>query len=320
MEADIQAPAFPAAAPGAGAHETRLETELAIPWERGSLRGTLRQATGAGGPLAIIVPGSGAVDRNGDGPGGLGNAMYRKLAAALGEAGISTLRIDKRGQFGSAADGFDPDAVLFDDYVGDLGAWVQCALAHAGRGGVWLIGHSEGGLVALAAAGHAAVGGVVLLSAPGQDLGSLLVGQLARQEGMPPDLLGTVRELVGELKAGRSVAGDRYPPLLEPLFRPSVQPYLMSVFGVDPACLAERIAKPLLIVSGGRDLQVGEGDAARLRRRQPAAGAVVLPLMNHVLVDITGDTLEENIASYTDQANAISSGLAPAIAAFVLCS
>ncbi|WP_228144964.1 hypothetical protein, partial [Acinetobacter baumannii] len=54
---------------------------------------------------------------------------------------------------------------------------------------------------------------------------------------------------IDELKAGRTHAD--IPEPLQVLFRPSVQPYLISLFAYDPAEAFAAVNVPALIVQGG---------------------------------------------------------------------
>ena len=83
---------------------------------------------------------------------GVAAAPYRMLAEGLAARGVATVRIDKRGMFGSAGAIADANAVTIADYAADVHAWVKAARARTGASCVWVLGHSEGGLVALAAA------------------------------------------------------------------------------------------------------------------------------------------------------------------------
>src|SRR4029077_4828608 len=100
---------------------------------------------------------------------------YKLLAEGLAECGIGTVRIDKRGMFGSGAAGADANAGPIDDYVADVAAWIAVIRRETGMPCVWLLGHSEGGLVALAAAQKLPdICGLVLMSTAGRPLGEVL--------------------------------------------------------------------------------------------------------------------------------------------------
>lgn len=70
---------------------------------------------------------------------------YRLLAEALAKRGVSTLRADKRGMFGSKSAIADPDAVTLVDYAADAHSWADALHKRSHSRCVWLLGHSEGG-------------------------------------------------------------------------------------------------------------------------------------------------------------------------------
>jgi len=68
-----------------------------IPSGNVMLAGMLTTPNGiARAPALLMIPGSGAVDRNGNGDG-LKTDLYRQLAQQLAQMGYVTLRYDKRG-------------------------------------------------------------------------------------------------------------------------------------------------------------------------------------------------------------------------------
>lgn len=295
-----------------------VDIPLTAPGPQGPLAGTLRKPEAASAvTAALIIPGSGPTDRDGNNPLGVAAATYRLLAEALAAEGIASVRIDKRGMFGSAAAIADANAVTIPDYVADTAAWVKAARAATGAPCVWLIGHSEGGLVALAAAQDAeGVCGLVLVAAPGRPLGDVLKSQL-RANPMNAPLLEPAEAAIDQLAAGRPVDPATVPPALLPLFNPAVQGFLMSALSLDPAQLAARTALPLLIVQGGKDLQVPLADAQRLAAAAPGAKLVVLPDANHVLKDVADNTPASNLAAYADPDLPLSAGAARAVADFI---
>jgi len=153
--------------------------ELRAPGPHGDLRGSLLRSEDSTAPVVLIIPGSGPTDRDGNNPLGIKAGSYRLLAEELSAEGVSTVRIDKRGMFGSADAVPDADAVTVDDYVDDTRAWVKVIRDKTGADCVWLLGHSEGGLVSLAAAQEEdAICGLILVATPGRPLGEVLREQL----------------------------------------------------------------------------------------------------------------------------------------------
>ena len=261
---------------------------------------------------AVLIPGSGPTDRDGNQLPAVQAATLRLLAEALAEEGIATVRIDKRGIGASGAAALSEDALRFDHMAEDARAWAADLATRTGQNCVWLIGHSEGGLVAqVAAADDPNVCGLVLLASAGRPAADVLREQLA---ALPQPLNDQAMHALSELEAGRTVEAI---PGLEALFRPSVQPYLISWFRQDPRELAAAWDRPMLIVHAGRDIQVGEADADALSTAQPNARRLDLEGVNHVLKAAPEDRAG-NIAVYADPDAPLAEGLADAVAAFIL--
>jgi uncharacterized protein len=292
--------------------------ELHAPGPNGPLSGTLTMAAENGAPVALIIPGSGPTDRNGDSRLGVKASTYRLLAEELAFRGVSTVRIDKRGMFGSAGSASDPNAVTIDDYVLDARNWIEAIKTRTGAGCVWLIGHSEGGLVALAAAQAGAdVCGLVLVATAGRPLGQVLKEQL-RAGGVDAPSLAQAEEAIDALAKGYRVDATRLSPALAPLFDPALQGFLMSAFRLDPGRLAAGIEKPVLIVQGARDIQVGVADAHLLKAALPSATLAVLPDVNHILKTVGTNDRAANVATYTDPNLPLAPGVSDLIAEFLL--
>ena len=133
------------------------------------LHGTLLTPEGQTRAAAVILPGSGPTDRDGNSPAfGIQAATYRLLAEGLAERGIATVRIDKRGIGESAAAGPAEADLRFSAYADDARAWAAEAAAKTGRPCAWLIGHSDGALVALAAVAGLGDVDAISLSLAGQ--------------------------------------------------------------------------------------------------------------------------------------------------------
>lgn len=283
---------------------------------KGPLAGTWLDA-GAGAPIVLIIPGSGPTDRDGDNPLGVTAAPYRLLAEALAARGISSVRIDKRGMFGSKAAVADPNAVTIGDYATDTQNWVAAIRKQTGASCVWVLGHSEGALVALTAARQPkGMCGVILVSGAGRKLSDVIREQLRSNPANAP-VLDSAMAALDSLERGQHVDVAEMHPALQKLFAPQVQDFLIDMFSRDPVKLAASLDLPLLIVQGERDLQVSTADAKLLAAAQPKAKLVLLPRMNHVLKDVDSDDRAANIATYADPSLPVDPAAVDAIAAFV---
>lgn len=290
--------------------------EVTIPGPQGALAGTLLDP-GKDAPAILMIPGSGPTDRDGNNPLGVKGGVYRQLAEGLAAKGVATLRVDKRGLFGSKAAVADPNDVTIAAYAADAHAWVDMLRAKTGRSCVWLLGHSEGSLVALKAAQNpSGICGVILVSGAGRPYGEVIRAQLRANPANAP-LLAAGEAAIDQLEAGRKVVGATLPPPLQPLFRDNVQGFLIEAFSYDPAKLVAAVRLPVLIVQGDKDLQVAVTDAELLKRGQPAAALKLLPGVNHVLKPVDGDDRAANAATYGNADLAIAPAVTDTIAAFV---
>lgn len=279
----------------------------------GLLHGTLTLPGGdAVVPGVVIVAGSGPVDRDGNVPG-LPNDSLKLLARGLAACGVASIRADKRAVGASCWDGLDEGGLRFGDYVRDAIAWVGVLRAEQRVSRVALLGHSEGALVVTFAAGRAQADRVVLLGGAGAPAGPMIERQFVAG-GLPEPLRVELRRVLAQLSAGEPATD--VPAALAAIFRPSVQPYLMSWLPIDPALALSRVAVPVLIVQGSTDIQVGVADARVLAAARPGAGLAVIDGMNHILRTAPVDRAA-NVATYREPALPLHPGLVPVLVDFL---
>jgi uncharacterized protein len=289
---------------------------MTVPGPQGDLAGTLVDG-GKNAPVVLIIPGSGPTDRDGNNPLGVKAAPYRLLADALATKGVSTLRADKRGMFGSKAAIPDANSVTIADYASDAHNWAEALRKRTGAKCVWLLGHSEGGVVALAAAQQPRdLCGLILVATPGRKLVTVIREQLRANPANAP-LLAQAMAALDSLEAGETVDPTGMPAPLLALFSPKVQPFLIDLLRQNPAALARSTKLPMLIARGGKDIQVAAADAEALHSARPDAKLLTPANMNHVLKDVAGDDRAANLASYADPSLPVDSSLVDGIAAFV---
>ena len=277
----------------------------------GRLVGTLERAAGGKPSIcAVLVAGSGATDRDGN-QTGLENDSLKQLALGLAARSVCTLRYDKRGVGESASAAVDERRLRFDDYVADAVAWAARLRRVGGARRVAIIGHSEGALVALLAARREKLAALVLIAGAGRPAAEVLGDQL---RSFPEESRRRGAYILGELALERTVA--QIPPEFGALFRPSVQPYLISWFRYNPATEIRETDAPVLVVQGTADLQVPVGDARILAAANRRAVLRIVQDMNHVLKRAV--TADEQRASYTDPATPIDPVVVETIAEFLL--
>jgi pimeloyl-ACP methyl ester carboxylesterase len=290
------------------------EQPLDLETPTGTIRGTLTTPAGASkSPVVLIVAGSGPTDRNGNSPLLTGrNDSLQLLAQALATAGFASLRYDKRGIAGSAAAGASERDLRIDDYVNDAALWVRQLAKDSRFTGVAILGHSEGSLIGMLAAQRSPAQAFVSVAGPAEQASAILRRQLLGR--LPADLAARSDAILAALEAGNLV--DDVPPQLLALYRPSVQPYLVSWFQYTPSQELARLRIPCLVLQGDTDIQVGVPDAQALHAARPECGLTIVPGMNHVMKLVAADRPQQ-IASYADPSLPIAEPLVRALEQFL---
>jgi hypothetical protein len=299
------------------------DADVRIPALGFSLAGTVTTPPQVAGrmrhPAIVLVAGSGRVDREAN---VAGIPIFTQLAGALAERGFVVVRYDKRavGQSG----GRDERATI-DDYAQDLIAVVKWLRKRddVDRERITVAGHSEGGAVAMIAAGKEDdIKSLVLIAAPGTTGADLVLEQ--QQHGL--DLLNLSAE---ERKAKVDLQERIQTAVLSgvgwegipPEYRSAADtPWFRSFLRYDPAAVMKDIRQPMLIIQGALDKQVFPHHAdklaemARARKRGGRVEVVHLPGVNHLLVPATTGEVSEYA---TLKAKAISPEVAERVAAFL---
>src|SRR2546427_253332 len=293
-----------------------IETPYTIHSPGLALAGTLTVPRGAPGPVpvAVIIAGSGPTNRNGNSVMGIRPNSYAQLAWRLAERGIATLRYDKR-VFPGTKGTVDISRLTLDDFAADARAAAE-SLARDGRfSPIVLLGHSEGSALALIAARQGPpVAGVISVSGLGRPFGVVLREQLTRQV----DSATLVRYDTAMAQYLRGQQTKDVPPPLGVLFVPINQTFMQSLSSFDPPAAIRAVRQPVLIVQGGRDLQVTVADAERLRAARPDAQLALVPLANHVLKQAADTTLIGQMPLYRNPTSPIMPEVITAIADWIL--
>lgn len=293
---------------------TVLQRPMTLNTSEGQLFGTLLlPKTTEKVPVVLLIAGSGPTDRNGNNPEGGNNDALKLLAQHLAQHGIASLRYDKRGIAASRAATPDERNLSVEKYVADAVAWSVRLKADGRFSTLTLVGHSEGALIATLAAPQAGADAVVSIAGIGRPVDQVLREQL--QSHLPKPLLPQALWTLDELKAGQPV--PHVPDDLQVLFRPSVQPYLMSLLHQDPAKAFAALQVPTLILQGSHDMQVDKVDAQALKAARPEAELRLVTGMNHVL-RIVADEPKQQLASYNNPKLPLARELTDALVDFVL--
>ena len=283
-------------------------------------------------PLVICLSGSGPQDRNEE---VFGHKPFLIWADYLTRHGIAVLRFDDRGVNGSTG---DYTCATVEDFCADALAAVAYArrLPSVAADAVFLLGHSEGALVAaMAAAQEPAVRGILLIGAPVLPLPRVLSHQareLGRQMGISEAQLDdtqALNEACYALAADSTLSREEGIRQAAALFKPFATKYpgipeaelLKSVDGLfsaevrsllrlDPAPIFGRVHCPILLLQGEKDTQVLPENAHRLKAICPQAEVKIFPELNHLLQPaVSGLPSEYTSIETTVDPNALECGL-----------
>lgn len=243
------------------------------------------------------------------------NNSLKFLAEGLAQKGIASLRFDKRGIAGSAAAGKEESKLRFEDYVNDVTDWIDFLAKDKRFTGITVAGHSEGSLIGmLACQSRPKVKSFISIAGAGSPAYEIIEKQVAAQM-MPESIRKEVADINRSLRNGKEVA--QVPAYLQALFRPSVQPYLISWYKYNPQTVIASLKMPVLILQGKNDIQVKEEDAMLLKKSSPKAELVLIDKMNHVLKDCESTAPQQQMAVYNNPSLPVNAALMNATVRFV---
>jgi pimeloyl-ACP methyl ester carboxylesterase len=305
----------PAVAPAtdtpAPATDTLPERTISIPVTGLRLEGSLlAPENNPQGKIALLIAGSGPTDRNGNSGTAISTDTYKLLAGELAKQHIASYRYDKRGV--PKNKNFSEKDVVFDTYIQDAEKTVDYLRDSLGFKQIFIIGHSEGSLIGMVVSARKPVTGYVSLSGAGRPIDVVIREQLATQ---PDYVKSKCDSIITLLKKGQTV--DSVPPYLNALFRPSIQPYAISLFRYDPAAEIKKLACPVLILQGACDIQVRITDAQLLQTANPRSKLDIIPAMTHTLKDAGADCKDDNMRTYKDRSLPLDTRLVKDIVDFI---
>lgn len=258
--------------------------------------------------LIIIIGGSGPTDRNGNQNFSKNNSL-KKLADDLSNNEIATFRYDKRIVKQLKLGAIDKN-ILFDDYVTDAISTIDYFKKNRAFNKIYVLGHSQGSLVGmLAAKGRA--DGFISIAGVGQPIDAIIIEQI---EKTYPVFTQDAKRIFGILKKGKKT--DDYPTELAAIFNKDIQSFMMNWMQYNPQEEIKKLQMPILLINGTKDLQVEPKEASLLNEASPNSTVKLIDKMNHVLVTIEGDNIE-NSKSYNEAFRKISPELIEDITDFI---
>lgn len=272
------------------------ESDIVLKTATGNISGTIMVSTlQSQTPLVAIIAGSGPTDRDGNSTMGVRTDSYKKLAESMAENGISSLRFDKRGIAKSQSAMKSESDLRFENYINDVVEWINLLKNDNRFSSFFILGHSEGSLIGMVAGQRTEIAGFISVAGAGKPADEILQEQL--KDKLPLDLLIENNRILDSLKAGKTVGNVN--SNLAALYRPSVQPYMISWLKYNPAKVISQLKVPTLIIHGTTDLQVSTDDAKLLAAAKPDAKLLIIENMNHVLKESVADQ-QQNFATYTN--------------------
>ncbi len=307
VEGFVIQPAPAAAAPAPAADAPVVERDMRVGEGERALPGTLAlpkgDAPARGWPAVVLVHGSGAHDRDETiGP----NRPFLDIARGLAAQGVAVLRYEKRTKARPqdyVGGTITIDSETTDDAVAALQALRKAPGIDPSR--VFVLGHSQGAMMAPRIAAHAAqagapLAGIVLLAAPSRKLLDILVEQQRRLAVLDdghtsPEEAAAIANLERQVALVR--AGGDVAPEDSPLKQPAT--YWRSTDAVDPVAEAKADALPMLVLQGARDIQVVDADWQGWKaafHADPGVTFKLYPALNHLGIAGEGDG---NLAEYS---------------------
>jgi esterase/lipase len=262
--------------------------------------------------LVIIIAGSGPTDRNGNSIAGVNSDAYKLLAEALAKNNIASFRYDKRAIAKSAMKNFDEKNLLFDDYVNDAVTIYNYLKDTLGFKNIYFAGHSEGSLIGMIASEKTKPKGYISVAGAGRPIDKVIIEQVTQQS---PAVAAQTDSLFGVLKTQGKI--DVVPPYLLSVFRPSIQPYMISWMKYDPAVEISKVKSPVLILQGTCDVQVKITDAEYLHAGNKKATFIIIEGMTHVLKDATAGCIDKDNKTYHDPSLPLNTKFAEGIINFI---
>lgn len=266
-------------------------------------------------PVVVIIAGSGPTDMDGNTIGSrYSNNSLKMLAEGLAANGIASVRYDKRGIGKSHEAGIKEEELRFEHYIDDATAWADKLGNDSRFSKVVIAGHSEGSLIGMVASRKSsAVKAYISIAGCGRAAYEVIEEQLKRE---PEQVQREAAAINKELREERTT--DDIPHYLAPLYRRSVQPYLISWFRYNPAEEIAKLTIPVLIVQGDMDIQVTVSEAERLRMARIFSSYHIIPGMNHLLKHCGSTDPIAQMQSYQNPALPIVEEVIKVISRFVL--
>ena len=293
-----------------------IEQTIILKQLKGSLSGVLlTPQTSEKIPLVIIIAGSGPTDGNGNVMQVVKANSYKMLAEGLANEGVACFRYDKRG-VGKSISAMPKEIDLtFDTFVQDACQWIDTLARINKFSKIIVLGHSEGSLIGIIATQNRKFDAYISLAGPGRPVDEVVNEQVQNQP-LPDSVKNEIKKNFVLLKNGKMFPKVMQNFLVFSIFKPSIQPYMISWLKYSPTEEIKKVKIPTMIIQGTTDIQVSMNDAQSLAKAKPEAKLLIIEGMNHVLKDAPVDRAE-NLKTYSDPNLPLSKGLIRGIVDFI---
>ena len=213
-------------------------------------------------PVVLMVTGSGQQNRDEE---LFEHKPFAVIADALARQGIASLRYDDRG-WGDKSVNFANFTT--DDFRQDAAAALPLLRKRFNKVGI--LGHSEGGTIAMMLAAEGKVDFIVSLAGmaiSGKETLVMQNHQAMSSIGLPKDIVdsycATISNILNEIANGKKTSEitiDGVPDNLKPILKKSLEqansPYIRHFLTIDVSKQLSKIKCPVLALNGTKDTQV----------------------------------------------------------------
>ena len=213
-------------------------------------------------PVVLMVTGSGQQDRDEE---LFSHKPFAVIADALARQGIASLRYDDRGWGDKSVNFAD---FTTDDFRQDAAAAIPLLRKRFNKVGI--LGHSEGGTIAMMLAAEGKADFIVSLAGmaiSGKETLIMQNRQAMSAIGLPKEMVdsycNSISKALDEIASGKKASEiniDDVPQALKPITTKALQqadtPYIRHFLTVDVGKLLPKIKCPVLALNGTKDTQV----------------------------------------------------------------
>jgi hypothetical protein len=274
-----------------GVNTLLIAQELNISYH---IQGTLLTPEKKSNILAIIIPGSGPTDRDGN-QNFMKNNSLKFLAQNLAKNNIASYRYDKRvlTMLKKGATEKKIKQIRFDDFVDDTRKVIAYFRDRDLYDNIFIIGHSQGSLVGMLAATKN-VDGFISIAGAGNTIDNVILEQIEKMGAHK--LVESAKNSFEIMSKGKT--DKKFNPALANIFNLDTQPFMINWMSYSPIKEIKKLNIPILIINGSNDIQVSIEEAKLLNENCKNAKLVLIENMNHVFKIVKSNDQQENTKTY----------------------